>query len=164
MARADPSRDAAAADPRAAPPGTVPSPRAPAVPLDQTFDHDLLYVLRSAVAAHAAALGADEDTTFRAVIIAGELAANAIRHGGGHGRLRLWANDGYLHCEVSDEGPGIPDAAGTGTRQPPPGALGGRGIWIVRQLADRVVISGGPGGATVTATVPIGHRRGAAPA
>lgn len=156
MARADPSRDAAAAETRAAVHGTAPAQPAP-VPLDQTFDYDLLYVLRAAVAAHAADLGADEDTTFQILIIAGELAGNAIRHGGGNGRLRLWAADGYLHCEVSDEGPGIPDAATAGTRQPAPAALGGRGIWIVRQLAERVVISSGTGGTTVTATVPIGH-------
>lgn len=164
MARADPSRgagdpQAAVGDARSA--AATPAPRRPVrpaasgVPLDQTFDQGLLYVLRSAVAAHAAALGADEDTTFQVVIIAGELAANAIRHGGGGGRLRLWAEDGHLTCEVSDAGRGMADPGAAGTREPPATAAGGRGIWIVRQLAARVVIDSGPHGTTVTASVPV---------
>ena len=33
-----------------------------------------------------------------------ELAANAVRHGAGHGQLRLWAGADALRCEVTDDG------------------------------------------------------------
>jgi anti-sigma regulatory factor (Ser/Thr protein kinase) len=145
MAHADPSRGA---DDR----GVLPDPL---VPLDQRFDRDRLYSLRAAVGAHATGLGADEDAVFRVLIVAGELAANAIRHGGGSGRLRLWAEDGDLFCEVSDSGAGMRDPEATGIRTPRPDAAGGRGVWMVRQLSRRVDIDTGPAGTTVTAVLDI---------
>lgn len=148
--------------PDASPPAdaleTAPPPGQP-VALDQSFDGDGLYRLRAAVAAHAADLGADEDTQFHLLIIAGELAANAVRHGGGRGRLRLWLGPDSLHCQVSDGGPGIRDADTVGTAPAPAGAPGGRGMWIVRRLAARIRIDNTPHGATVTATVWTGPDR-----
>ena len=70
-----------------------------------TFGIDDLIRLRSAVAAYAAELGAGgkgEDV----VLIAHELASNAVRHGGGAGRLRLWRDDYRLLCRVSRHRPG----------------------------------------------------------
>jgi anti-sigma regulatory factor (Ser/Thr protein kinase) len=148
MARVEPT--GGSGDPRVAT-GRVPTK----APLDQRFDQGALYVLRAAVAAHAGALGADEDVTVQVLIIAGELAANAIRHGGGHGRLRLWAADGYLTCEVSDSGGGLTDPHAAGTREPSPAALGGRGLWIVRQIAARVTVDSGPHGTTIAASVAV---------
>src|SRR5947208_3521014 len=87
--------------------------------LDQLFDVESLYALRSAVAAHGADLGLTEQTLSDLVLIAHELATNAIRHGGvtaaSPGRLRLWATDGAVVCQVHDVGPGLADAAGAGT-------------------------------------------------
>src|SRR5581483_4131529 len=94
--------------------------------LDQPFDLDSLYALRSAVAAHASRLGATGDQVAHIVIVAGELAGNAIRHGGGGGRLRLWRADGRIWCEVSDAGPGLADPDSAGTVPPPTMASGGR--------------------------------------
>lgn len=124
------------------------------VSLDQSFDGDSLYALRAAVAAHATALGADEDALFHLLIIAGELAANAVRHGGGRGRLRLWRTRELLHCQVSDIGTGIRDADTVGTAPAPPGAPGGRGMWMVRQLASHITIDSTPHGVTITASLP----------
>jgi anti-sigma regulatory factor (Ser/Thr protein kinase) len=123
--------------------------------LDQHFDGDDLYAVRAAVSAHAQYLGAHPDRVRHLVIIASELASNAVRHGGGQGRLRLWTADGALRCEVSDEGPGIADPDGAGRGNPPPLAPNGRGLWVVRQLSDTVTIDSDARGTTVTACVPV---------
>jgi anti-anti-sigma factor len=84
---------------------------APAPPiLDQAFDADSLYALRAAVAAHASQAGLPPGRADDLVIAVHELAANAVRHGAGHGRLRVWKSDQALRCEVSDDG--APQAAG----------------------------------------------------
>jgi anti-sigma regulatory factor (Ser/Thr protein kinase) len=127
--------------------GGRPQPSVPAeeVPLDLRFDTDGLYAVRSSVAAHAGHLGASMQVVQRVLIVASELATNAVRHGGGRGRLRLWVADGRLHCEVSDSGRGLADIM-AGTERPAPTAPGGRGLWISRQLADEFAIESGPHG------------------
>jgi len=124
-------------------------------PLDQLFDGDDLYAVRAAVAAHAEHLGPDRDRVRHLVIIASELASNAVRHGGGRGRLRLWTVDGTLRCEVSDEGPGIAHPDRAGLAHPSPFAPSGRGLWVVRQLSDGVTIESDARGTTVTACVAL---------
>src|SRR5262245_47514769 len=80
------------------------------IALDQPFDADTLYQLRSAVAAHGSDLGVIEPTLTDLVLVAHELASNAVRHGrvapGDPGRLRLWRDGDAVLCEVSDHGPG----------------------------------------------------------
>src|SRR5205814_3114911 len=97
------------------------------IALGQHFDRDDLYALRAAVAAHATHLGAPPERVAHLVIVAGELVSNAVRDGGGRGRLRLSRVDGAVRCEVSDEGPGIPEPDSAGTRAPSALAVGGRG-------------------------------------
>ncbi len=123
--------------------------------LDQRFDLDSLYTLRSAVAAHASDLGAGPDRVAHIVIVASELATNAIRHGGGGGRLRLWRADGLICCEVSDSGPGLADPESAGTSPPPSMATGGRGLWIVRRIAAEVRFRTDGDGTVATATVAL---------
>lgn len=121
--------------------------------LDQTFDATGLIALRSAVAAHAAELGLAAARRDELILLAHELASNAIVHGGGRGRLRLWAVDGRIYCEVSDGGPGLPASLLTSGEQPPLGATGGRGLWLVRVLADHLDLRSGPDGSKITAIV-----------
>jgi anti-sigma regulatory factor (Ser/Thr protein kinase) len=123
--------------------------------LDLRFDGESLYALRAAVEAHAADLGAPPELVAHLVIIASELASNAVRHGGGAGRLRLSREDGALRCVVDDSGPGMTRPAVAGTSAPPPYAVGGRGLWIVRRLAIRTNIESTERGTTVTVLVPI---------
>ncbi|MDQ7910698.1 ATP-binding protein [Phytohabitans sp. ZYX-F-186] len=120
------------------------------VALDQPFDSDALYSLRAAVAAHAADLGAGEELVEELVVVANELASNAVRHGGGTGRLRLWRAGDLIRCEVSDAGPGLADGE-AGHEPVPVTAYGGRGLWVVRQMSDEVDVRTSPAGATVTA-------------
>lgn len=123
--------------------------------LDLPFDVDGLVALRSAVAAHASHLGLSERRTAELVLIAHELASNAIRHGGGTGRLCLGRQGGSLRCEVVDTGGGLPEPERTGQQRASLMAPGGRGLWIVRQLADRVEITTGAGGTTVVVFITL---------
>ena len=127
--------------------GRPPAHKDPA--LDQPFDADALFSLRSAVAAHTDELGgvAIVDAV---VLVAHELASNAVRHGGGTGRLRLWRSGDRICCEVADRGSGLPDPDRAGTRRPSPSVPGGRGLWIARALAD-VEIRSTSDGTTITA-------------
>jgi len=126
--------------------------------LDQPFDQRGLLSLRAAVAAHASRVGLSHDRVDELVVIAHELASNAVRHGGGAGRLRLWSEDGQARCEVSDDGPGMTDPARAGLERAPLSATDGRGLWIVRQLADDVEVRSGPDGTVVTAILTVTPR------
>ncbi len=119
------------------------------VAVDEPFDADRLYTLRATLSAHASRMGAAAPLVDRLLIVASELATNAVRHGGGQGRLRLWQVGGTLRCQVSDHGPGFSDA-GVGQSPPGPAATGGRGMWICRQLSDDLLITNSEHGATVT--------------
>jgi anti-sigma regulatory factor (Ser/Thr protein kinase) len=129
--------------------------------LDQTFDDESLFHLRSAVAAHGGELGMTEQVLEDLVLVAHELASNAVRHGQASparpGRLRLWRDGDLVFCEVSDHGPGIADPESVGTVQVPPGATGGRGLWIVRQIVASIVILTGSQGTTLTTAMPTGR-------
>jgi anti-sigma regulatory factor (Ser/Thr protein kinase) len=119
--------------------------------LDQPFDRDSLYALRAALAAHGAEAGLAPARVTDLVSAVHELAANAICHGAGHGRLRVWARDGLLRCEVTDDGaaPGPGEAAQWPVEH-------GHGLWLARELADQFSLRSGPDGTTVTASFAIG--------
>jgi anti-sigma regulatory factor (Ser/Thr protein kinase) len=132
--------------------GAVPRVGTPV--LDQAFDGDSLYALRAAVAAHAAEAGLPRQRVYDVVAAAHELAANAVRHGAGRGRLRLWADGRALRCQVSDDGPeeqdaSRPDAAAWRREH-------GHGLWLVDQVADQVSLERDPGVTTVTVTFIVG--------
>jgi anti-sigma regulatory factor (Ser/Thr protein kinase) len=139
----------------------IPGPQRPTVnegvpdrvPLDQRFVRGDLYAIRAAVAAHASALGAAQEDVENLVIVASELATNAIVHGGGSGRLRLWSVDGMLAMQVADEGQGLPDPDHAGLRRQDPAAPGGRGLWLARQLCTQVRIHADAAGTQVTVAV-----------
>jgi anti-sigma regulatory factor (Ser/Thr protein kinase) len=122
------------------------------VAADQPFDADGLYSLRATVTAHATQFGASPVLVDRLVIVASELASNAVRHGGGTGRLRLWRDDTTVYCQIIDRGRGFADLA-VGIQPPGRMATGGRGVWICRQLCDDLIIVNTGQGATVTASM-----------
>lgn len=118
--------------------------------LEQSFDGDSLVALRSAVAAHADLLGLDEPRVADLVLVAHELASNAVRHGGGTGWLRLWVSDGTLCCQVADKGNGFEYPRPDEDRRPPLGATSGRGLWIAARLVDVLELTTGPAGTVAT--------------
>ncbi len=82
------------------------------------------------------------------VIAVGELAANTMAHTSGPGKLWIWLAGSEIRCQVHDSGE-ITDPL-AGSFLPDPGALGGgRGLWVVHQLADLAEIRTGPGGTTI---------------
>ncbi|HEX3193183.1 MAG TPA: ATP-binding protein, partial [Streptosporangiaceae bacterium] len=72
--------------------------------LDQPFDGDSLYALRATVAAHGSRAGLSDGRTRDLVLAVHELAANAVRHGAGQGRLRMWTTPDGVRCEIVDDG------------------------------------------------------------
>jgi anti-sigma regulatory factor (Ser/Thr protein kinase) len=114
--------------------------------LDQEFDSGTLYALRAAVQAHAGQAGLSEDRVGEVVLAIHELAANAIAHGAGHGRLRMWERAGALSCEIVDAGPGAGRPSGPSEAADPWPAADGHGLWLVRQVADQLDLWSGPRG------------------
>jgi anti-sigma regulatory factor (Ser/Thr protein kinase) len=74
----------------------------------------------------AARAGLSEDRASDVVLAVHELAAHAVSHGAGHGRLRMWKLPASLTCEVVDGGSPGPAAAdkaepsASASPQPPP--------------------------------------------
>ena len=124
--------------------------------LDQAFDADSLYALRAAVAAHVTQAALAPGRADDLVIAVHELAANAVRHGAGHGRLRIWRSDQVLRCEITDDG--LPDAkhaedaedAVPETKPPEWRTEPGHGLSLVRQVADHTSLSSGRDGTSAT--------------
>ena len=133
---------------RSVPPGPDAAPHAGPLLADQEFDGGSLPAVRAAAAAAAAAARLPQARIYDAAAVVHELAANAVRHGGGRGRLRAWTARGRLHCQVSDNGTqaGGPSPDG----QAPWDSEPGHGLWLARQVADHASITCGPGGTTAT--------------
>lgn len=113
------------------------------------FARGRITLLRRTVTEHAGAEGLTGRGLEDFVLAVNEIVTNAVLHGGGHGRLRLWSHAGRLWCEVSDEGPGLP-AGWMGDGRPPEGLdFRGRGLWLTGMLCDQVMIVSGPAGTTV---------------
>jgi anti-sigma regulatory factor (Ser/Thr protein kinase) len=80
-------------------------------------------------------------------LAASELATNAVVHGGGSGGVALWADPATAVLEVTS--PGRLAEPLSGRLRPPPGHVGGAGLYLVHQLCDLVQVRSGPGGTTV---------------
>jgi anti-sigma regulatory factor (Ser/Thr protein kinase) len=81
------------------------------------------------------------------VLVAGtEIAANAIRHGGGIEEVRAGQVDARFVCEVVDRGGGFSDPL-AGYLAPREGV--GAGLWVARQLAWRLEAFQSPAGFSV---------------
>jgi anti-sigma regulatory factor (Ser/Thr protein kinase) len=110
------------------------------------FDAGNLAQARAFAAEHAARLGLPTDRVLDLEVAVNELAANSLVHGGGHGTLRVWAEDAHLLCQVDDGGHLEDPLAG---RLPVGlGSDGGRGLLLVHHIADLVRVHTTPGSAT----------------
>lgn len=115
--------------------------------------YDLSYLRTQAIGlAHAA--GLDDIRAEGFAVAISEIAANSITHAGGTGKITIVQDDARsLYAEISDHGPGMPNAAPT---KPTVNATSGRGLWISQQLADRLRIDSSPNGTTVRLDMDVG--------
>ncbi|MFJ4084649.1 anti-sigma factor RsbA family regulatory protein [Streptomyces iakyrus] len=121
----------------------------PPVPeaLSFAFDSDSLPHARHVAVGEGARLGLVGVKLDDLALATAELTTNSVVHGGGSGVLRVWAEDGYVVCEVRDEGR-LADVL-AGRRPVPRDQRGGRGILLVNLIADLVRLHRSDSGTTV---------------
>ena len=124
-----------------------PLPDPPVETTDLEFDATGLGEIRTVVSRLAAEHGCTRDTVEGFVLAVNEVATNSVRHGGGRGLLRVWADGAELVCEVRDHG--RIDEPLIGRIRPEPTANGGFGLWLANQLCDLVQIRWSPDGSVV---------------
>ena len=123
-------------------------PSAPDDRFEIVFAAPELSLLRRLAREHARRAGMHDRAGDLEIAIT-EIATNSIRHGGGHGTLGIWHEQGTLTCEIRDAGHLHDPLLG---RVPPygtPGSTGGAGVWLANHLCDLVQIRSGSAGTTV---------------
>ena len=100
-----------------------------------TYRSDLSQV-RALVLRQARQAGLTEGRANDLVLAVSEVAANTLRHTRSPGTMAIWHDEDEIVCEIRDAGT-ITDPS-VGRRKPPPGASGGHGLWLVRQVCDLV--------------------------
>ena len=90
------------------------------------------------------------------VLAANEVATNSVRHGGGHGTMRIWREDGTMIGEVHDHGR-IAEPL-VGRVRPAAEQIGDRGLWAANQLCDLVQIRSDQAGTAVRLHMPLAPR------
>lgn len=96
----------------------------------------------------------EEESAENVLLVASELCSNAVRHASGApGGITLTAGvDGDdVFIEVSDDGKGIAPFAVDADELPDPEAEEGRGLFLVRTIADECTLATGDHGTTVRA-------------
>ncbi|WFE42198.1 ATP-binding protein [Micromonospora sp. WMMD998] len=147
--------------------GELPAPRT-VVSIDtslliaETFDQAQVTELRHSVTSCAHAVGLAGQRLDDFVLAINELITNAVRHGGGQGRLRLWRRNDELVCEVADHGPGISERRLRDRDRPAPETAGGWGLWLARELSDTMEVETGDAGTVVRITAALTTRQAAA--
>jgi serine/threonine-protein kinase RsbW len=105
--------------------------------------------LRHAVTSCAAAAGLTGDRLEDFVVAVNELMTNAVRHGGGTGRVVLWHERQSVVCEVSDRGGGLRASWVDRPERPPVETPGGWGLWLAGELTDTMRVESGADGTVV---------------
>lgn len=90
----------------------------------------------------------DGDVADALLVTTTELVTNAWQAGAAAVDVACWRDGAWAVVQVDDDGPGLTDPL-AGYRRPPVDALGGRGLWITRQLADAVDIAAGDWGTSI---------------
>jgi anti-sigma regulatory factor (Ser/Thr protein kinase) len=103
--------------------------------------------VRSLAERHARKAGLPDARVIDFVIAVSEVAANTVRHANSTGSMEIWSDANEIVCEIRDRGV-ITDPM-AGRRPPPPGATGGHGLWLVRQVCDRVELHSDENGTVV---------------
>jgi serine/threonine-protein kinase RsbW len=116
--------------------------------LTESFDRSSITALRHVVASRLREAGLTGERLDDFVVAVNELLTNAVRHGGGLGRVALWRQDRDLVCEVSDWGAGVAEPLLEQVR-PAADQPGGWGLWLAQELTDSFQLTTGTGGTTV---------------
>ncbi|MFJ9926764.1 ATP-binding protein [Streptomyces misionensis] len=92
--------------------------------------------------------GVDPEISYDLAVALGEACANAVEHGGAGGTPQGYRVTAYLdgercRIEVADSGPGFAHTRGSLPARPD--AEHGRGLCLIRELADHVHIGPEPG-------------------
>ncbi|MBV7700242.1 anti-sigma factor RsbA family regulatory protein [Streptomyces sp. TRM70350] len=121
----------------------------PAVPdaLSFAFAAETLPTARHTATREAARFGLAGTRLEDLALVTAELTTNSVVHGGGSGVLRVWAEHGYVVCEVHDTGRLTDPLAGR--RPAARDQRGGRGLLLVNLVADLVRVHTGEEGTTV---------------
>jgi anti-sigma regulatory factor (Ser/Thr protein kinase) len=123
-------------------------PEPPADTVEHPITHESLADLRALTAAVAECAGLPEQRAHDFVLAVHEIATNSLRHGGGHGVLRIWLDAGTMICEIRDAGR-IARQPLVGRVRPELGQSGGWGLWLANQLCDLVQLRELPDGSVV---------------
>jgi anti-sigma regulatory factor (Ser/Thr protein kinase) len=110
------------------------------------FDGDL-WALRHTLAELELLKELDSGRLEDLIFAVNEAASNAVLHGDGTCRARVWRDGGRIVSEIVTTS-SIADPL-AGLRRPEPGAVGGRGLWLINQLCDLVEVRSGPEGSSV---------------
>jgi anti-sigma regulatory factor (Ser/Thr protein kinase) len=120
-----------------------------------------------ATAARMAQASMTRDRAIDVMLAVHELAANAVVHGGGRGRLRMHVTAGSLYCEVDDAGrTGLNGRPANAAPSPahdhrvPWPVEPGHGLWLVARACDELTVASGPDGSCVTAMFVLPATRG----
>lgn len=91
--------------------------------------------------------GLPDDRVADFVIAVSEVTANTVRHARSPGFMEIWRDADEIVCEVRDAG--IIADPQVGRRPPLPGTAGGHGLWLVRQVCDRVELHSDENGTVI---------------
>ncbi|GAB3227478.1 sensor histidine kinase [Glycomyces halotolerans] len=134
-------------------------PRPPRSAIERAVDPATLNNARWFLTSYGRNAGLSVDQLIDLEIAVTELLTNSIKHGGGSGTLRVWADDRHLICDVSDAGHLTDPLAG---RRPADGdERHGRGLLLVNHIVDLVRMHTSSWGTTVRIhlRLPTPHRR-----
>jgi anti-anti-sigma factor len=120
--------------------------------LDEPFDLHGIKAIRGRLAEYAISCAMSHSDRYKLLLAATEIMANVVRHGGGRGTIAVERRDDRLLLRVRDRGPGIPRRHRRRSPRPRPGRVGSAGLWLARQICERVDIDTGPSGTTVLLT------------
>ena len=101
-------------------------------------------------------LAADADQVFLGELVLGEILANTVEHAPGLVEVRIdWTGPKPIVL-VRDTGPGLDNFV---SRLPEPLAEGGRGLFLISALAEKLMVTRSPGyGTEVHAVLPIARK------
>lgn len=106
-----------------------------------------LAAVRAVVYRYAKQAGLPEHRAIDLVLAVSEVAANTVRHARSPGSLKIWYDTREIICQIHDEG--IIHDPLAGQRKPSITAMGGHGLWIVRQVCDDVEMHSDESGTTI---------------